>query len=81
MTELLFLHDKWTVVTSTWTVASKSAEGIVLCYPWSGLNGMSLWGSDATGVARIEFDMSMPQFLEMTKHSGRVDLRAAKRSD
>jgi hypothetical protein len=75
VTELLFYHDGWTVVTSSWTVASKSASGIVLCYPWSGLNGFSLWGSDATGVARVEIAIPMQKFVEMTKHGGRVDLR------
>lgn len=80
MTEIIFLHDDWTVVTSSWSVASKKPNKIVICYPWSGLSGISMWGDSSTGVARIELDLSMAVFLERTKLGNRLDLRAYQKS-
>lgn len=72
MTEIVFLHDGWTVATSAWTVASKKPNEVEICYLWQGL-------SDNTGVASIKLDMSMSEFLARTKSDNRVDLRTHQR--
>lgn len=79
MSELIFEHDGWTVVTSAWTAASKGADKIVLCYPWSSFNGFSAWGDSATGVAHLEIPMSMSDFIKRTGVSDRADLRVYQR--
>lgn len=76
MTEIVFNHESWVVVTAAWTVASKRDGKIVICYPWSAMSGLSGWGDSATGVARLEIAMSMAEFLEHTKQGQRADLRA-----
>lgn len=75
MSEIVFNHDGWTVVTSAWTAASKRPDKVIVCYPWSGMSGMSMWGDAATGVARIEFDMTMADFLARTQLGRRADFR------
>jgi hypothetical protein len=79
MTELVFHHDGWTVVTSAWTVATKHDGEIAVCYPWSAMNGLGAWGDAATGVARLDLAMTMAEFFERTKAGGRVDLRSSQR--
>lgn len=71
---LIFEHDGWTVATAAWTAASKRPDRVTICYPWSS-DGTISWFDSSTGTARIDFKMSMAEFLRAVGRGGVVDLR------
>jgi hypothetical protein len=75
---LVFKDGGWTVCTGGYTVAAKHGRGIVICYPWSGMSGISAWGDAATGVARVELEIPMELFLDVAAKArgGVIDLRS-----
>ena len=76
MTTLIFKHEEWTVVTNSWTVASKDKRRTVVCYQWSAEDGWSWWGNSSTGVAQVVFDMPIDEFLLALRKAGpMLDLR------
>lgn len=71
MTVLVFRHDGYTVVSSSWTMASKGEQSVDLCYTW-GPDRFS-WGSTAVGTARVKVNLSMADFLTaISKGAGGV---------
>lgn len=74
---LIFNDGPWTIAVNGYTVATKNKGSIVICYPWSGMSGISAWGDAATGVARVEFNMPIEEFLKIAREArgGIIDLR------
>jgi hypothetical protein len=66
---LIFKHQGWDVVTSSWTAAVKPGKQVLLCYQWAG--GFSR-GQSSEGTVRVNLNITMDQFLDLIKDGGVV---------
>lgn len=57
---LTFKDRGWDVLTQSWTVATNRPNSIEIAYLW-GDDGVG-WTSNATGVSRASFNMTLEQF-------------------
>lgn len=73
MSALLFNHDGWEVLTSAWTVAAKPGNQVQICYQW-GADWIS-WVDSATGIRRINLNVTMSEFVGAVSKGGIVDCR------
>jgi hypothetical protein len=61
---LLMKHDGWSVLTNSWTVASKKpSDNVTVCYQW-GPDQVS-WFDRTVSTARVELNMTLETFHDL----------------
>lgn len=63
---ILFIHDGWQVLTSSWSAASKNGRSVQICYAWS--QGGIGWSDNSTGTERTEIDIPFSVFVKYVAH-------------
>jgi hypothetical protein len=73
MPTLLFNHEGWECLSSSWTAATNVPDRVTICYQW-GANWGS-WYQGATGIRQIRLEIRMQEFVSRVQRGGIIDLR------
>lgn len=74
VTTLIFQHEGWEVVTTSWSAAAKPGKGVVVCYEW-GPDRVG-WLDNSVSTARVTLNMHMAEFIHAIHDKQIVDLRS-----